>query len=206
MLNLAVFVSGNGTHLQCLKESGHSIVAVVCNNPNAAAVKKAEAFGLAIFCHDYLQYNTREEWECRVEEYLLPKNVDLIVLAGFMRVLSPSFVAKRPKGVINIHPSLLPSFPGKNAIQQALDYGVKLTGATVHYVDAGVDTGPILFQEAVAIIPWGNIARRATKDELRTRLQEVEGQLLLAALDLIDQETHASQSNRPQRPPRPLGY
>lgn len=176
MSRIAVFVSGNGTHLPFLIQHSN-VVAIVCNNPEAPALEKTE--GIATCCLDHRDYSTREEWEESIQPFLLEHQVELIVLAGFMRILSPSFIRKWPLKIINVHPSLLPAFPGAHAIQDALDYGAKLSGVTVHFVDAGVDTGPIIYQTVAEI--WTDPDE--TADQVQKRFQVIEGAMLLTAIN-----------------------
>src|SRR5579883_722561 len=126
---LAVFVSGSGTNLQAIIDAKIQNVEIV----------------------DHRNYPLREEFEREILTRLEPYNIDLIALAGFMRILSPLFIRLYKNRIINLHPALLPSFPGTHAAKQALDYGVKFTGCTVHFVDEGVDTGPIIIQAVVPI-------------------------------------------------------
>lgn len=151
---LAVFVSGSGTNLQAIIDAGIpavEIVLVLSNNPGAYALERAKKHGIPAEVADHKNYSGREEYEKHVLGLLEPYNVDLIALAGFMRILSPHFVRAYKNKIINIHPALLPSFPGMHAAKQALESGVKFTGCTVHFVDEGVDTGPIILQAVVPV-------------------------------------------------------
>jgi phosphoribosylglycinamide formyltransferase-1 len=151
---LAVFVSGSGTNLQAIIDAGIptvEIVLVLSNNPGAYALERAKKYGIPAEVADHKNYSGREEYEKHVLGLLEPYNVDLIALAGFMRILSPHFVRAYKNKIINIHPALLPSFPGMHAARQALESGVKFTGCTVHFVDEGVDSGPIILQAVVPV-------------------------------------------------------
>ena len=151
---LAVFVSGSGTNLQAIIDAGIptvEIVLVLSNNPGAYALERAKKHGIPAEVADHKNYSGREEYEKHVLGLLGPYNVDLIALAGFMRILSPHFVRAYKNKITNIHPALLPSFPGMHAAKQALESGVKFTGCTVHFVDEGVDTGPIILQAVVPV-------------------------------------------------------
>ena len=151
---LAVFVSGSGTNLQAIIDAGIpavEIVLVLSNNPGAYALERAKKHGIPAVAADHKNFPGREEYEKHVLELLEPYNVDLIALAGFMRILSPHFVRAYKNRIINIHPALLPSFPGMHAAKQALESGVKFTGCTVHFVDEGVDSGPIILQAVVPV-------------------------------------------------------
>ncbi len=152
--NVAVFVSGSGTNLQAIidsKISSAEIRVVLSNNPQAYAIERAKKHSIPVEVVDHRNFDTREDFEREIEKRLEKYDIDLIVLAGFMRVISPYLITRYKNRIINIHPSLLPSFPGLHAVKQALEYGVKFTGCTVHFVDEGVDTGPIIAQAVVAI-------------------------------------------------------
>lgn len=151
---LAVFVSGSGTNLQAIIDAGIpsvEIVVVVSNNPNAYAIERAKAHGIPVEVLDHKYYSSREDFDREMLRRLETYRVDLVALAGFMRILSPLFVRAYKNRIMNLHPALLPSFPGIHSARQALEYGVKFTGCTVHFVDEGVDTGPIILQSVVPI-------------------------------------------------------
>jgi phosphoribosylglycinamide formyltransferase-1 len=143
---IAVFISGNGTNLQALLEYNLPVSFVASNNPNAYGLERAKRAGVPTYVEETpLLRNFERMVDKKCEEH----NIKLIVLAGFMRILTPTFVNKWSGKIVNIHPSLLPAFKGKTAIQDAFDYGVKVTGVTIHYVDKGMDTGQIITQEPV---------------------------------------------------------
>ncbi|HEX3036656.1 MAG TPA: phosphoribosylglycinamide formyltransferase [Thermodesulfobacteriota bacterium] len=151
---LAVFVSGSGTNLQAIIDAGIpsvEIVVVVSNNPNAYAIERAKAHGIPVEVLDHKDYSSREDFDREMLRRLETYRVNLVALAGFMRILSPLFVRAYKNRIMNLHPALLPSFPGIHSARQALEYGVKFTGCTVHFVDEGVDTGPIILQSVVPI-------------------------------------------------------
>jgi phosphoribosylglycinamide formyltransferase-1 len=151
---LAVFVSGTGTNLQAIIDAripSIETVLVFSNNPGAYAVERARKHGIPCETLDNKRYGSREEYDAQVLKVIEPYGADLIALAGFMRILSPMFVKAYKNRIVNIHPALLPSFPGINAARQALEAGVKYTGVTVHFVDEGVDTGPIIMQSVVPV-------------------------------------------------------
>ncbi len=151
---IAVLVSGSGTNLQAIIDSSIEsceIALVISNKHDAYALKRAEIAGITSQVIDHKQYENREMFEEKLIECIDGTGAELIVLAGFMRVLTPLFVRHYKNKILNIHPALLPSFPGVNAAKQAFDYGVKYTGCTVHFVDDGVDTGPIVLQSIVSI-------------------------------------------------------
>ncbi|MBD7970050.1 phosphoribosylglycinamide formyltransferase [Paenibacillus gallinarum] len=174
---IAVFASGQGSNFQSLVEAASngkiegSIELLVSDKPQALVVQKAQAAG--IHCHLFQpkDYPSREAYEQEIVEKLNALKIDLVVLAGYMRLLTPVIVEGYAGRLINIHPSLLPAFPGKNAIGQALDYGVTLTGITVHFVDGGMDTGPIIAQRAV------EVSAEDTAESLGESIHALEQQL-----------------------------
>ena len=156
-MKIAVFASGRGSNLQALIDASASgfipaeIKLVISDNKNAVALKRAEAARIENIFIDPDKFNTKSEYEKNLIELLKKYKIDLIVLAGFMRILTPTLINQYKNKIINIHPSLLPAFKGLNAQKQAIDYGVKYSGCTVHFVDAGVDTGPIIEQAVVKV-------------------------------------------------------
>ena len=163
MSGIVILVSGNGSNLQALIDYGFDIKKVFSNNPNARGLQRAKDADIPTEAVSSLS-----TLESKVTEFCLNNDVKLIVLAGFMRLLSNEFTRRWSKKCVNIHPSLLPSFPGITAVEQALDYGVKCTGVTVHYVDEGMDTGEIISQQPIYIEKWD------TEDTLHIRLQKIE--------------------------------
>jgi len=152
--NIAVFVSGSGTNLQAIidaKIKSANLAVVLSNKPDAYALERALKHNIPVEVVDHKEFDTREAFEAELIERLKKYNVKLIALAGFMRILTSFFVNNYKHSIINLHPALLPSFPGIHSAKQALDYGVKITGVTVHFVDDGVDTGPIILQSVVPI-------------------------------------------------------
>jgi len=179
---LAVFVSGSGTNLQAIIDAGIptvEIVLVLSSNPDAYALERAKKHGIPAEAADHKNFPGRDEHEKHVLELLEPYDVDLIALAGFMRILSPHFVRSYKNKIINIHPALLPSFPGMHAAKQALESGVKFTGCTVHFVDEGVDTGPIILQ---AVVP---VRDDDDEESLFERIHEEEHRIYPEALKFI---------------------
>lgn len=174
---IAVFASGRGSNFQALADAQHRgllggvISILVCDKPQAPVVELAQAANVDVFAFQPKEYATKEDYEREIAVELQQRGVELIVLAGYMRLLSPSFVEFYSGRIINIHPSLLPAFPGKDAIGQALDYGVKMTGVTVHFVDGGMDTGPVIAQKAV------EIKEGDTAELLAQRIHAVEQKL-----------------------------
>ena len=158
-LNLGVLVSGRGSNLQAILDAVGAgtidarVRVVLSNVPDAKALERAAEVGVPTGVVRHRDYPGREAFDAALVEQLRGHGVEWVVLAGFMRVLTPGFVGAFPDRIINIHPALLPSFPGVHAQRQALDYGVKVSGCTVHLVDEGVDSGPILAQRAVPVEP-----------------------------------------------------
>jgi phosphoribosylglycinamide formyltransferase-1 len=177
-LQVAVFASGNGSNFQALIDAaregrlGADIRLLVCDKPNAFAVRRAEAAGIPAYVFRPRDYPSREAYEKEILAELERRGIELVVLAGYMRIVTSVLVDAYAGRMVNIHPSLLPAFPGVNAIRQALDYGVKVTGVTVHFVDGGVDTGPIIAQEALAV------EENDTEETLAERIHRVEHRLL----------------------------
>lgn len=156
-LRVAVLASGSGSNFQAmldspaLTEAGAQIVCLLCNVPGARVLERAAGAKIPTEIVSHKDYAAREEFDAAVVERLQGYAPGLIVLAGYMRMLSPVFLRAFPDKVINIHPALLPAFPGVHGIKDAWDYGVKVTGVSVHFVDEGMDTGPIIAQQALAI-------------------------------------------------------
>jgi phosphoribosylglycinamide formyltransferase 1 len=156
-MNIAVFCSGNGSNFQAIadaKKKGmfHAEMALmVCDNPDAYAIKRAKKENIPCFIVNGRTFSSKNLLEEKIIKELESKNIGLICLAGYMRLLSPGFVRKYAGKIINIHPALLPAFKGSRAIEDAFKYGVKISGVTVHFVTEDVDSGPIILQEAVRI-------------------------------------------------------
>lgn len=179
---LAVFVSGSGTNLQAMMDADlgpAEIVVVFSNNPDAYAIERARARNIPVEVISHKGYPGREEYEKDIIKTLEPYRVELIALAGFMRILTPLFVRHYKNKIVNIHPALLPSFPGMHAAKQALDYGVKYTGCTVHFVDEGVDTGPIILQSVVEVLDGD------TEDSLLERIHKEEYRMYPQAVRMV---------------------
>jgi phosphoribosylglycinamide formyltransferase-1 len=183
MLRVGVLASGEGTNLQALLDSVHGreaqIVAVASDKPGARALERAQTAGVPTQVFELDAYPSRDARDAAMAEFLAGRPVDLVVLAGYMALLTPSFLGRFADAVVNVHPSLLPAFAGIRSIQQALDYGVKVFGVTVHYVDEGVDTGPIILQRAI------ELPDARTVDEVHTALRPLEHDLLPAAVRLV---------------------
>jgi phosphoribosylglycinamide formyltransferase 1 len=156
-VNIAILCSGSGTNLQAIIDKVQSgyiparIAFVLSDNKSAFALKRAKKAGIETLVLNPKDYKTREDFDKEIIKNLKKQNVGLIVLAGFMRLLSPYFIKEYKNKIINIHPALLPSFKGTHGIKDALDYGVKVTGPTVHFVDEHLDNGPIILQQCVEV-------------------------------------------------------
>jgi phosphoribosylglycinamide formyltransferase 1 len=166
---IGVLVSGNGSNLQALIDAGLPVGAVASNRKDAYALMRARTASIpaAVFALDC--HANREERDLMMATWLEEHDVELVVLAGYMHLLTPPFLARFPQRVVNVHPSLLPAFPGAHPIEDALAADAELTGVTVHLVDEGIDTGPVLRQETVAVEP---------RDSLEERIHAVEHRLL----------------------------
>lgn len=175
---LVVLVSGSGTLLQALLDAGPEalgaeVTAVGADRDGIAGLQRARDRGIAEFVVPPADYPSRQAWDVAMGEATAAYAPDLVVSAGFMRILGPAFLSRFPDRVVNTHPALLPAFPGAHAVRDALAYGVRVTGSTVHLVDEGVDTGPILAQEAVAV------ERDDDEPALHERIKVVERRLLV---------------------------
>lgn len=158
-IKIAVLASGRGTNLQAILDGCRQgeipgeVVIVISDRKDAQALVRAREGGVENLFIDPKNFSSREEFDMKVAEEIERRNVDLICLAGYMRILSPPFVRRFPMKIMNIHPAILPSFPGLHAQRQALNYGVRFSGCSVHFVDEGVDTGPLIVQAVVPVFP-----------------------------------------------------
>ncbi len=173
---IGVLVSGRGTNLQALLDARLPVAAVASNHSAAPALERARAAGVATGIFELADYASRAERDAAMADWLADEGAQLVVCAGYMHLLTPVFLDRFR--AINVHPSLLPAFPGTRAVEEALAAGVGETGVTVHFVDEGIDTGPVILQEAVRIVPGDG------PDTLHARLQEVEHRLLPEAVRL----------------------
>jgi phosphoribosylglycinamide formyltransferase-1 len=173
---IGVLVSGRGTNLQALLDAGLPVVAVASNVGGAPALQRARAAGIATGAFELGDYASREVRDGAMADWLADEGAELVVCAGYMHLLTAAFLDRFR--AINVHPSLLPAFPGTRAVEEALAAGVGKTGVTVHFVDEGIDTGPVILQEAVHVVPGDS------PDTLHARLQEVEHRLLPEAVRL----------------------
>lgn len=185
-MRVAILVSGRGSNMEAILRAkevgalpGAEIALVISNKENAPALEKARNFGVkTVFIDSKPFKDKREKYDAEVLKVLKEYKIEFIVLAGFMRILTPILLNAFANRIINIHPALLPSFPGLHAQKQALDYGVKVSGCTVHFVDGGVDTGPIILQ---AVVP---VLSNDTEESLSERILKYEHRLLPMALDI----------------------
>jgi phosphoribosylglycinamide formyltransferase-1 len=173
---IGVLVSGRGTNLQALLDEGLPVTAVASNVADAAALERAHTAGVANAVFELDDYVSRAARDAAMADWLAGHGTELVVCAGYMHLLTPTFLDRFP--AINVHPSLLPDFPGTRAVEEALAAGVGETGVTVHFVDEGVDTGPVILQERVGVRPGD------TPASLHARLQQVEHRLLPKAVSL----------------------
>ena len=183
-LRVAVLASGNGTNLQAILDGPHAegtveVVGVASDKPDARALERARGAGVVCEVFERAAFADREGRDGAIADWLDGLGVELVVLAGYMQLLSGTFIRRFPNRIVNVHPALLPAFPGLDAVGQAYAHGVRLTGVTVHFVDEGVDTGPILLQEPVAL------TYTRPMDEVMDEIHAVEHRLLPRALELI---------------------
>jgi len=192
LLKIAVLVSGSGSNFQAIVdhiEAGKipaRIALIVSNKPDAYALKRAEKHGIPTVVHENKGFANRREYDAALVDLLKQHDVSLVIMAGFMRILSDVMINAFPHSIMNIHPALLPAFPGLDAQKQALEYGVRFSGCTVHFVDCGTDTGPIILQSVVHVEDNDTeetLAARILKEEHRTYPEAVrlfaEGKLVM---------------------------
>ena len=187
MINIGVLASGRGTNLQAIikaikegKIEGR-ISIVISDNRDAFALKRAEQYNIDTRYINFKEFKNREDYDKEIIKTLEEKKIDLVVLAGYMRILSPYFIRTYKNKIINIHPALLPSFPGLHAQKQTVEYGVKISGCTVHFVDEGVDSGPIILQKSV------EVKAADTEESLAERILKEEHQIYPRAIQLFSQ-------------------
>lgn len=180
-MRVAVLASGSGTNLQAILDGPHAdgtveVVAVLSDKADAVALRRAADAGVPTRAFPRTEFADRAARDVAMADHLDAEGVELVVLAGYMAILDAAFVRRFAGRLVNVHPSLLPAFPGVRAIEQALDYGVKAFGVTVHLVDEGVDTGPVLLQRTV------ELPDARTADEVHDALRPVEHDLLTSAV------------------------
>jgi phosphoribosylglycinamide formyltransferase-1 len=183
-VRVGVLASGAGTNLQAILDRAHGhdgvdVVAVGSDKPGAQALARARAAGVDTATFPREDFADRAARDAAMADWLVGHGAELVVLAGYMQLLTPEFLDRFPAGVVNVHPALLPAFPGLRAIEQAVDHGVKVFGVTVHYVDAGIDTGPIIAQRAI------ELPDAPDAEQVRTALRPLEHELLCDAVRRI---------------------
>src|SRR5947209_11978304 len=196
-LPIAVLVSGTGTNLQALLDTVHTreaeIVAVASNVAEVPALERDRARGVPTAVFAAAEHASREQRARALGDWLLGRGARLVVLAGYMELLGDVFLARFPRAVINVHPSLLPAFPGLRAVEQALAYGVKVFGVTVHFVDSGIDTGPVILQRAIELPEPGSA------EEVLQALRPLEHSLLPEAVRLFAAGALSAHPAKPRR-------
>ncbi|MFL5818585.1 MAG: phosphoribosylglycinamide formyltransferase [Conexibacter sp.] len=184
-LRLAVLASGTGSNLQAILDALHGgpegivVAAVASDKPDARALERAQAAGVPTATFPAADFADRAARDAALADWVAGHDVQLVVLAGYMALLTPAFLQRFPGAVVNVHPALLPAFPGLDAVGQALAHGVKVFGVTVHFVDEGVDTGPIVLQRAL------ELPHARTREDVFEQLHAVEHELLPEAICLI---------------------
>lgn len=182
---IAVLVSGSGSNLQAILDAAENpgyaarVVVVISDRPNVKALDRAEAAGVASVVVDWAEFDSRDQFSLAVCDVASHEGAQALALAGFMRVLAPVAINRFPGRIVNIHPALLPSFPGAHAVRETLEYGVAVTGVTVHFVDEEVDHGPIIHQETVRVLPEDDEA------SLHARIQDVEHRIYPEVIDAM---------------------
>lgn len=188
MKKIAVFASGSGTNFQAMIDASQNgeldaeIALLVCDKPNAFAIERAKQHGIEVLQFMPKNFESKQAFERVILQQLQALNIEWVILAGYMRLIGETLLEAYEGRIVNIHPSLLPSFPGKNAIEQAYEAKVKVTGVTIHFVDSGMDTGPIIAQAPIFI------EENETIEEVRTKIQRVEHQLYPQVIQKIINE------------------
>ena len=184
-MNIAVFASGRGTNFSAIVRAVKkgkitaNVSLLVCDNPKAKVLSKAKRAGVQVFLIEQKDFASKKEFEERIIQRLQEAGIDLIVLAGFMRIISPEFVQRYRYKILNIHPALLPSFKGTQGIEDAFNYGVKITGVSVHFVDEQMDHGPIILQAPV------KIDQNDTLESLESKIHQIEHKIYPEAVRLF---------------------
>jgi phosphoribosylglycinamide formyltransferase 1 len=197
-LRVGVLASGAGTNLQAILDRVHGrggveVVAVGSDKPDAEALERAALAGVETAVFPGAGHPDRASRDLAMARWLQGRGVELVVLAGYMQLLAPAFLSRFAGQVVNVHPALLPAFPGIRAVEQAVDYGVKVFGVTVHFVDEGVDTGPIILQRAL------DLPRATDAAEVREALRPIEHDLLCEAVALIARDAVRLDPAHPRR-------
>jgi len=183
-MNIAIFASGNGSNFQAIAEAikkgriKASLSLLVCDKPGAYVLDRAKKLGIEIFLAEKKNFTTKEDYEKAIIRELKRKNIGLIALAGYMKIVGPGILKEYKNKIINIHPALLPSFKGAHGIKDAFDYGVKVTGVTVHFVDEEMDHGPIIMQAAL------EIGAKDTVETLEKKIHKLEHKVYPEAVRL----------------------
>jgi phosphoribosylglycinamide formyltransferase-1 len=209
-MNIAVFASGRGTNFGAIIRAVKrglikaNLVLLVSDNPKAGAIGRAKRAGIKVALVKKEDFTSQDDFEVKIIQYLKEEKIDLIVLAGFMRLLSPGFVMQYKGRILNIHPSLLPSFKGTQGIKDAFNYGVMVTGVTVHFVDEELDHGPIILQEPV------KIKENDTPESLEKIIHKIEHRLYPEAIKLYAEGKLRIEGRKikiiPERPRKPPRY
>jgi phosphoribosylglycinamide formyltransferase 1 len=206
-VRVGVLASGAGTNLQAILDRVHGrggieVVAVASDQPTAAALERARGAGVETGVFPRAEHLTREARDTAIADWLSERGVELVVLAGYMQLLTPAFLGRFERRVINVHPALLPAFPGLRAIEQAVEHGVKVFGVTVHFVDEGVDTGPIIAQRAIELTGLPG------PEEVHAALRPLEHDLLCGVVEGFAAGAVAPDPSNPRRVeyrPTPMG-
>jgi phosphoribosylglycinamide formyltransferase-1 len=197
--HIAVLASGSGSNLQAILDTLHGgperivVAAVASDKPDARALERARQAGVPTAAFPLSDHADREARDVALADWVAGHDVRLVVLAGYMALLTPGFLQRFPHAIVNVHPALLPAFPGLDAVGQALAHGVKVFGVTVHFVDEGVDTGPIILQRAL------ELPHARTREEVLDRLHPLEHELLPEAICLIARGAVAIDPADPRR-------
>jgi phosphoribosylglycinamide formyltransferase-1 len=185
MNNIAIFASGRGTNFSAIHRAikkgklSANLSLLICDEPKAGVIGRAKRVGVKVVLVKREDFANKRDFEIQIMQHLKENNIDLVVLAGFMRILSPEFVSAYKGRILNIHPALLPSFKGAHAIKDAFDYGIKVTGVTVHFVDEQMDHGPIILQQAV------KVEENDTLETLEAKIHKLEHRLYPEAIKLF---------------------
>lgn len=185
MRNIAIFASGSGSNFQAIIDAVNegslqaNVALLVCDKRSAKVIQRAMNHGIPVFSFSPKSYKSKEEFESKILQELKKYDVEFIALAGYMRLVGETLLTAFAGRIVNIHPSLLPSFPGKDAIGQAFRGRVKVAGVTIHYVDAGMDTGPIIAQQAV------QLSDDETLESLEQKIHEIEHSLYVTTLQKL---------------------
>lgn len=188
MNNIAIFASGTGSNFEAIHKAiiDHKLQAnlcvVICDQPQALVVQKANKRNIPVFSFQVKDYKNKKEYETNIVQILQQYHIDLIVLAGYMRLIGPTILKQYPRRIINIHPSLLPQFKGLDAVGQAMNAGVTTTGVTIHYVDEGMDTGEIIDQQSL------DISLCDTREEIEFHIHEIEHKLYPKVIQKVLEE------------------